>query len=292
MTYDRVSEQLYSTNFRFIYEIIQNADDASYSNALKAGQTPFLTFDIRSHELIVDSNQDDFEVANVQAICATGKSSKKDHSDSIGEKGLGFKSVFGVASQVHIQSGLWSFQFNHRKNEDGLGMITPLWTAPNSLPGNVGTRFKLKYTEKDKNMREELIAEFAKLPETVIIFLRTVQELRIFWDDVEEEKKKKRKKIIRKKSEFKGEEVSILTECDGDKGEHQYRVVTQNITKLPHDDRRQGDDTREVSLAFPVEESGQPIISERGQHVFAFLPLQRLPQIPVGDITIHGFVES
>lgn len=271
--------------------MIQNADDASYTDALKAGRTPFLTFRIRSNELIVDSNQDDFEVANVQAICATGKSSKKDHSDTIGEMGLGFKSVFGVASQVHIQSGLWSFEFKHRKNEDGLGMITPWWTDPNPLPGDVKTRFKLKYTEKDKNMREKLIAEFANLPETVIIFLRTVQELRIFWDDVDD-KKKKRKKIIRKESKLKDQEVSILTECDGDKGEYQYRVVTQNIPNLPHDDRRQGGDTRKVSLAFPINESGQPSISERGQHVFAFLPLQRLPQIPVGDITIHGIVES
>lgn len=272
--------------------MIQNADDASYSNALKAGEAPFLTFDIRSDELIVDSNQDDFEVVNVQAICATAKSSKKDHSKSIGEKGLGFKSVFGVASQVHIQSGLWSFQFKHRKNEDGLGMITPLWTDPNTLTGDIKTRFKLKYTGEGKNMREELVAEFAKLPETVIFFLRTIQELRIVWDDADDTKKK-RKKIIRKKSKRKSREVSILTEYNGDEEEYRYRVVTQNIPKLPHDDRRQGVDMREVSLAFPVEVgSEEPIVSERGQHVFAYLPLQRLPQIPVGDLILHEIVES
>jgi hypothetical protein len=147
--------------------------------ALKISQTPFLAFDIRSDELIVDSNQDHFEVANVEAICATGESSKKDNPDTIGEKGLGFKSVFGVANQVHVQSGLWSFRFEHPKNDEGLGMVTPLWTDPNALPAGVKTRFKLRYAEEDKNMQKQLVAEFAKLPETVIFSLKKVEELRI-----------------------------------------------------------------------------------------------------------------
>ena len=278
--------------------MVQNADDASYSKALKAGQKPSLTFEIRSDELLVDSNQDDFTIANVEAICATGESSKDAHLESIGEKGLGFKSVFGIADQVHIQSGLWSFRFEHCKGGSGLGMVTPVWTDPNNLSGHVKTRFKLRYAKKDKKLREELIAEFAKLPETVIFFLHTVTELRIVWDDTDDEKmerdailnkkKKKKEKILRKKGKLKDRKVSIVTELDGCKEEHLYRVVTRNISELPQDDKRHGKDTSDVSLAFPIElVSGEPIVSERGQHVFAYLPLQRLPQIPVGNILIY-----
>lgn len=52
--------------------------------------------------------------SNVRAICSTGESTKTNTSGYIGEKGIGFKSVFKAASKVHIQSGPFSFFFEHR----------------------------------------------------------------------------------------------------------------------------------------------------------------------------------
>ena len=281
----RVSTQLYSSKFRFIYEMIQNSHDATFSTAQRKRKQSFVRFEIHPKELLVVSNQNPFEVRNVQAICRTGESSKHEDLESIGEKGFGFKSVFGVANQVHIQSGHWSFRFEHNKGDDGIGMVMPWWTEPDRFPINTNTTFKLVYAEQNKTMLDELMTQFARVPETVILFLKDLQKLEIVYADVEYDIKTR---IFQKIGSFEDGRVSIVTDTDGVDEEHRYRIVTRHIVGMPEDEERRGRINSSVSLAFPVGlVNEQPIISERGQHVFAFLPLQRLPQIPVGQTFVQ-----
>lgn len=51
---------------------------------------------------------------------------------------------------------------------------------------------------------------------------------------------------------------------------------------MPFHERRQGRSQAEIELAFPVDsETRQPKLSETGQYVSAFLPIQRLAQLQV-----------
>ncbi len=50
---------------------------------------------------------------DVRQICHTGKSRKKEKPGYVGEKGIGFKSVFQIASRVQIQSNAFSFSFDY-----------------------------------------------------------------------------------------------------------------------------------------------------------------------------------
>ncbi len=52
----------------------------------------------------------------------------------IGQKGLGFKSVFMCTQRPHIVSGPWSFKFDRSMGSDELAYITPLWLEPQQLP--------------------------------------------------------------------------------------------------------------------------------------------------------------
>lgn len=73
----------------------------------------------------VQCNEVGFTAANVEALCRIGFSTKKlNRAGFIGEKGIGFKSVFKVADQVWITSGPYSFKFDATKP---LGMIAPVW---------------------------------------------------------------------------------------------------------------------------------------------------------------------
>jgi hypothetical protein len=91
-----------------LYELIQNADDSSYSKVCSDKVPPYLRFKVTRDTLVVETNQDGFKRANIEAICATGKSSKKmtDTNDQNGEKGFDFKLVFSVAEEVQVQSSL------------------------------------------------------------------------------------------------------------------------------------------------------------------------------------------
>ncbi|PVI03660.1 hypothetical protein DM02DRAFT_652431 [Periconia macrospinosa] len=111
-----VSEQLYSSKYRFLYELVQNANDWRYERCLQNGKAPCLRFRITPKKFIFETNEDGFTRANVAAICGTSKSSKKASAiaQNIGEKGFGFKYVCRIAQEVRVQSGVWSFAFKYK----------------------------------------------------------------------------------------------------------------------------------------------------------------------------------
>ncbi|ROV88550.1 hypothetical protein VMCG_10385 [Cytospora schulzeri] len=122
-----LAKNLYTSKARFIFELLQNADDNNYKIAAKSGSLPSVSFHVHPRRIVIDCNEDGFTGDNLKAICSVGKSSKTGAQGYIGEKGIGFKSVFMVAWKVHIQSGPFSFSFTHRPGDSGIGMITPIW---------------------------------------------------------------------------------------------------------------------------------------------------------------------
>ena len=168
---------LYSKETRFIYELIQNAEHNSYSNTITLHEKPFLTFKVYSDRIIVESNEDGFDESNVRAICSTGESTKANSEGYIGEKGIGFKSVFKIARKVHFQSEPFSFSFEHsRDNEDDdLGIVTPMTEQFEDLPARIHIRMTL--TLLDNIDFQRLRSDFDNVPDTLLLFLRKLVEL-------------------------------------------------------------------------------------------------------------------
>lgn len=104
---------------------------------------------------------------------------KKNIIGYVGEKGIGFKSVFKMARKVHIQSGSFSFAFEYDPDgvDSGLGMVTPLLADYLDLPPKVNTRMILDLQAGcDK---KALRKEFDNLPETLLLFLRKLRILKL-----------------------------------------------------------------------------------------------------------------
>lgn len=58
---------------------------------------PTLTFILQESGIIVLNNEQGFSVENIRALCDVGNSTKKGSTAGyIGQKGIGFKSVFRV----------------------------------------------------------------------------------------------------------------------------------------------------------------------------------------------------
>jgi hypothetical protein len=123
----------------------------------------------------VDSNEDRFTEEDVRSICSIGQS-KKTSSSYIGEKGIGFKSMFKIASQVHIQSEPFSF-FVHERGDNGLGMVTSENRDHEELTGGVRTRITLRLAEPVKF--EQRVADFLELPDTLLLFLTRIKTITI-----------------------------------------------------------------------------------------------------------------
>lgn len=102
-----LSEDLYSKQTHFILELIQNADDNDYA----PGVDPQLIFKLSPERLVLVNNEVGFSEKNVRALCDVGKSSKTKKTGYIGEKGIGFKSVFTISNTPEIHSNGYHFRF-------------------------------------------------------------------------------------------------------------------------------------------------------------------------------------
>lgn len=109
-----LSDTTYEDRKHFLMELIQNADDADYGS-----QIPELHFYITDEGLELFYNETGFTVEDIISITDTGASTKKtkknNSSSFIGEKGIGFKSVFALAKNVEIHSGPWHFMLDKKE---------------------------------------------------------------------------------------------------------------------------------------------------------------------------------
>ncbi|GAW15237.1 hypothetical protein ANO14919_046460 [Xylariales sp. No.14919] len=167
-----LSEGLYRKNAHFFLELIQNADDTSYTE-----DKPALSILYENRTLCFRSNQIGFTMEDVEAICDTGHSTKTFPSNGvkqIGHKGIGFKSVFKVADVVWIISGHYSFKF---VKSSPLGCIAPTWDTSRRGSSAWSTTF---YLELSQNCDvAELIEGLKRLESKNLVFLRNLRKIRI-----------------------------------------------------------------------------------------------------------------
>lgn len=92
-----LSTDIYTDSKRFIYELLQNADDASS----QSGKLE-LQIKIVGEYLVISHNGEQFTETNIESICAVGDGNKKGDENKTGFKGIGFKSVFSHSDYVII----------------------------------------------------------------------------------------------------------------------------------------------------------------------------------------------
>ena len=106
-----LSVDLYTDANRFIYELLQNADDSAFhDNGVK------VWIKIFNDNLVVAHSGKVFDTRDIRGICNINNGTKKSDLKKTGYKGIGFKSVFGQSDYVVIYSDGEFFRFD--KNYD------------------------------------------------------------------------------------------------------------------------------------------------------------------------------
>lgn len=131
---------LYTETERFVYELLQNADDQPEKGTMVDVKLKTL-----NENLLFLHSGKPFSPKDVESISSIGDSTKKNDSEKTGYKGIGFKSVFSDAETVFINSGNFSFAFdkhspvypaNANMNEIPW-QIKPIWEEKYRLPKEV-----------------------------------------------------------------------------------------------------------------------------------------------------------
>ena len=175
------SSGMYSSELRFLYELIQNVDDCEYSDPTNAKLN--INCDFYHGKMVFEYNEKGFTPFNVFAITGIAEQAKNIDPDKIeiGEKGLGFKTVFGVAESVLIQSGYFSFKLSA---ED---VTCPIPDYEN-FEFVEGTRLTLFMdSQKIEKIFNKFMAEYkasnALLCKNPLLFLNKLSELRVYFDN-------------------------------------------------------------------------------------------------------------
>lgn len=195
-----LSVDLYTDSKRFVYELLQNADDSVISGvSVKVGIRLFDDF------LVVAHTGKPFDKRDLRGICGVSDGTKKKSVEKTGYKGIGFKAVFGQSEKVVIYSKGDYFRFdsnypfgwntkwgdsqqNWEKDNDRSfcypWQIIPIYTEPEEVDERIkafitGGRFTVatiillsKGKEDVKKAVEELSSNV-----NMFLFLKNIQEL-------------------------------------------------------------------------------------------------------------------
>ena len=181
---DTVSSDIYSESQRFIFELIQNADDSA------SGNKNDIHFNFEEDCLIISHNGKPFNEEDIKAVTHAGKGTKKSDQSKTGYKGIGFKSVFGKSDKVYVFSDGYNFRFDRKYVEKLQGevklpwQIIPIWTDKSELPisvlatvsknFSVSTIIELKNTDSLLDDLNELISNGE-----ILLFLRRIVKISV-----------------------------------------------------------------------------------------------------------------
>jgi hypothetical protein len=243
--------QLYSERTHFIFELIQNAEDAGATD---------LTFSLLTDRLEVRHDGRDFTVSDVRGICGVGQGRKADDLTQIGKFGVGFKAVYAYTDSPLIYSGPEAFRIEK--------YVRPFSVEPLGVP-EAGTVFVFPFDRPEVPAAvavQEISAALGNVGTETLLFLRNIERIRIgglMMADV----------VLERTSAARarpGQHVSISSGRPLGRGNEEWLVWQRHLGGLGQPDQR-------VEIAFMArpELGGHRLIRCETSPLVVFFPTQR-----------------
>lgn len=158
----KIVEDLYPDRAHFIYELLQNAEDAKATEA---------SFTLEVNAVTFEHNGRPFCEKDLWGITDIGEGSKVDE-DKIGRFGVGFKAVFAYSETPRIWSPTFSFEISD--------LVLPKEITSKPQLGQK-TQFEFPFNNPKKNAQDayaEVEAGLNELAETTLLFLSHLESIR------------------------------------------------------------------------------------------------------------------
>lgn len=238
------------TNRSFI-ELLQNADDA--------GATKFLVNKYQNF-LIVANNGREFNHIDLESLCRSASSSKV-RGQTIGYRGIGFKSVVSIATEVHLISGEYEISFSRELTKELIPEASkvPLIRIPHPLKADVKKAIGLYINSlKAKGYStffifsgikiEQVQEEYENVPYTSLLFLYHIKELNI------EISNPRKATVLKKKNDDNSTEIYV----NALDNKFEWRIYSDN----------------NCSIAFSVTDNQIQRLNKKEALLHAFLPTE------------------
>lgn len=245
--------ELYPDKAHFIYELLQNAEDAQASSVSFILHKDYLEFIHDGIRL--------FDLKDIDAITNIANSTKPGDSHSIGKYGVGFKAVFTYTNTPHIHSGDWNFKISN--------MVIPEKILPKKDVDNTKTYFTFPFDNQKKskdNAYREIEQGLTKLPLETLLFLKNIKELNWEINGVKQSISKREENNI----------VYLSHRNDKETTKQYLRFFKNNINIKTHDGETKN---VSVSLAYRLEKTENSYkivpIDTNERNVFVYFPAEK-----------------
>ena len=156
----------YDDRTHFIFELLQNAEDALAKRGASWDGKRTVTFSLSSSELTVSHFGKRFDDADVRGVCGIGESTKK--LTDIGRFGIGFKSVYAFTNSPEIHSGNEHFAIDD--------YVHPRQASERCLElEETVIRIPFKKTELDA--KNNILNGLRRLSTRTLLFLLQIEEI-------------------------------------------------------------------------------------------------------------------
>jgi len=175
---------------RSFIELIQNADDVESS---KFGIYSF------NDGLIVANNGKPFNIEDVEALCRSGSSNKCRGGNTIGYRGIGFKSVVNIAESIYVFSEDFAFYFDKNETRKLLPDISdvPLIRVPHPYRNVNNDKLLLEEANTIKNKHQFttlfvfcglnkriVLQEILEFDKNSLLFLHHIRQVHLEFDSI------------------------------------------------------------------------------------------------------------
>ncbi len=158
----KFAEDLYPDSAHFIYELLQNAEDADATEA---------AFVLSNDVLVFEHNGRTFNEFDIQSITDIGEGTKADDEERIGRFGIGFKAVFAYTETPRVWSPSYAFEIRE--------MVLP-WEIPSNPDLVDRTRFEFPFNSSKKPPSQaflEVQAGLRDIADNTLLFLSNIEEI-------------------------------------------------------------------------------------------------------------------
>ena len=251
----------YPDSAHFIYELLQNADDANAKEVYIILKNDCLIFKHNGTKHFDVTPLDSEEVGDINSITGIGNSTKTDTQNKIGKFGVGFKSVFKYTDTPEIYDDTFHFKIEN--------YIIPTLLphdAPNRSVGE--TMFVFHFKEGKEASAFNSIESKLKELQSPILFLHSIKKIvwRIDGSTVGKEYTYEKRLLGRTKYDDISFEKYMLIEPNGTSN---IFLFSQEITITEGEDN---ETTHLIYVGFFYDDKNKKLITNETRNIHCFFP--------------------
>ena len=248
----------YPETAHFVYELLQNADDAEASTVEIILSRKELLFKHNGRKHFDISSKDAKKQGDINAITGIGNSTKEDASNKIGKFGVGFKAVFQYTNTPEIYDDVFKFKIEKY-------IIPVLLEEDHAFRQKGETLFVFPFKEPQKAY-EDIVDRIENL-NNPILFLTHLSEIKITIDDVTTQTYKYSKKILFTENYKDGinlQKVQLTSPSE----KNTIFLFNKNISIFYKGEKSQ----HSIYVGFLHDDKNNNLITNETQNVFCFFP--------------------